>query len=421
MEPSKIRRAFVIATIVVAVVIVSCFAIGFMSGAGDTGRSIGKLEGITDASGNQAGGGIPLAVGMRLRAIGAVLAGAWTLIALLVVLRKVHARWFLWPVALLIWWCAFEFLAAPCLAAPMHLWTYGIVTRVDHRPTNTDGEFNSDSLRGTPPSSAFVAGARNVIFLGDSFTFGSGVEPDQTFVKRFEVLWNEAHPDGAIHAANFGWVSSSPLLELRRLRDIGEKYHPKRVVWGFDMTDFSDDLRYRNMLEGRGMYALYDKLPITLKVFYDLFPNTFEHLVAWSVGNIPKERHFHALHPLDETRKWLEPTRGYLRDVDAWCRARGVTFVLVVLPRCYQYDARESPHSWSRREYDTMGPYALEPFRWFDEIRPEEAFPIVSLLPDFQAKTVFPTCFDTDPHWNSTGHDVAAHALVQKLDPYVPR
>jgi hypothetical protein len=134
---------------------------------------------------------------------------------------------------------------------------------------------------------------------------------------------------------------------------------------------------------------------------------------------MPEGRFFASEKPLDETRAWLEISERYVRDIDAWCRAHDAKFVLVVLPRCYQYDAREAPHSFERGEYTTVGPYSLEPFRWFDELRAKESFPIVSLLPDFQSKASFPTCFDADPHWNAMGHDVAARALVRELALYV--
>lgn len=60
-----------------------------------------------------------------------------------------------------------------------------------------------------------------------------------------------------------------------------------------------------------------------------------------------------------------------------------------------------------------------EPFRFFDEVRPSKPYPIYSLLEDFRANTEFPTCFEDDPHWNATGHRVAARALMRYLEPIV--
>lgn len=418
---SRSRRILVASTVTVVVLIVALVIVGLTSSGDESGRSIGRLEGIRDAAGNAAGMGHRLSPRARFHAAAAVIGGAWALVLTLASLRATRARWFWWPCAVLAWWILFELCVSPFLAVPLSLWTYGIKQKVDHRPTNQDGEFNADSLRGTADSAEFVAGGRNIVFLGDSFTFASGVDVDQSFVHRFETLWNEEHRERPVRAANFGWVSSSPLLDLRRLRDVGEKYHPALVVLCFDMTDFSDDLRYGNMLQGRGMYVLYDKLPITLKAFHALAPDTFLRVLPWSVGDMPGERFFASQHPLEATRKWMEPSFEHIQQIDAWCRERNAAFVLVVLPRCYQYDAREAPRSSERGEYATLGPYSLEPFRFFEEHKTSARFPIVSLLRDFQARTAFPTCFEEDPHWNAAGHEVAARALVRELGPFIPR
>jgi hypothetical protein len=420
-KDSRSRRLFTVVSVTAGVVLVALVVASSLARDAELGHSIGKLEGIRDVTGNAIAAGNDWPPAARLRAAAAVLGGAWALFAVIYVLAIRRARWPLYALAILAWWILVEFTVAPFLVVPLNLWTYGIGTKVDHRPTNTDGEFNSDSLRGTPDPAAFEAGGNNVVFLGDSFTFGSGVSVDESFVHRFEALWNEAHPDRALRVANFGWVSSSPILSLRRIRDVGEHYHPKLVVMCLDMTDFSDDLRYGNILEKRGLYALYDKLPLSLRLLQTMSATGFESLRAWSVGETPKERFFASEHPLDETRRWLDVSAGYLREIHDWCAAHGSAFVLVVLPRCYQYDAREAPRSFERGEYTILGPYSLEPFRYFEEARARLPFPIVSLLPDFQTKSAYPTCFETDPHWNSAGHEVAARALLRELAPFVPR
>jgi hypothetical protein len=53
----------------------------------------------------------------------------------------------------------------------------------------------------------------------------------------------------------------------------------------------------------------------------------------------------------------------------------------------------------------------LEPTRYFDEQFGHREFPYLSLLPAFQAATVFPTTFEDDPHWTDAGTQVAADAV----------
>ena len=55
--------------------------------------------------------------------------------------------------------------------------------------------------------------------------------------------------EGGKLSSSSRWVSSSPLLNLRLLRDVGHKYRPDLVVYSLDMTDFRDDLHYEHALE----------------------------------------------------------------------------------------------------------------------------------------------------------------------------
>jgi hypothetical protein len=62
-----------------------------------------------------------------------------------------------------------------------------------------------------------------------------------------------------------------------------------------------------------------------------------------------------------------------------------------------------------------LGPYSLEPFRYFEELSKEVDYPIYSLLETFQKNEVFPTSFEDDPHWNRKGAQVAASAITKIL------
>jgi lysophospholipase L1-like esterase len=357
------------------------------------------------------------------RAIEAYLAIACAIYVLGVLLYLVLCeprRRKLLPIVVIAWWLAVERVAAPHFP-PEILWHYGIMKDVDHRPLIVGGEYNSDSLRGTPERGAFRDGGMNVIFLGDSFTMGAGVAANEAFPSLVGDALRAAHPGVDVEVANFAWISSSPLLSHRLLEKIGDAYHPKIVVMCVDMTDFDDDIKYQHMLDRDGLYALYDRIPITLHYFRLWAPDTYARLVSWSVGGAPTKRFFITEAPLDETRQWFEPIVSNVTKIRDWCRARNVDFVLALLPRSYQHSVRECPHNWEANEYTTLGPYCLEPFRYFDELRHKVDYPIVSLLDDFKNAPEFPLCRDDDPHWNAEGHKVAARARAPALEPIVAR
>ncbi|MEZ6017413.1 MAG: SGNH/GDSL hydrolase family protein [Planctomycetota bacterium] len=341
------------------------------------------------------------------------------LLLMLLVAARFRPRVMSVALALCAWWIAVETWAAPHLVFQFRLLQYFAAQDPDHLPKGVGPDWNSDSLRGTPAPSAFTEDTTNVVFLGDSYTYGLHLKSSK---EAFPTLVAEglraAEPDIALRVANFGWSSSSPYLSFRRLQSIGDHYHPDIVVLCIDMTDFGDDIRWRNIVEERGIYWFYKRLPITLRIAQLLAPDAYERFVAWTV-DAPARRFFHSEAPLEETRRHMEPLVGNVADIYAWCTERGADFVLVVLPRSYQHSRRESPNNHEGDEYEVLGPYALEPFKFFDELRARVPYPIVSLLSAFQTTDVFPLCFDHDPHWLPAGHRVAADALIPELLPRV--
>ena len=314
-------------------------------------------------------------------------------------------------------WCSMELLLAPFLIRPLDLYNFYFVLDVDHRPPPSHRGIgtNADGLR-VPFERDEVSGASfNLLFAGDSYTFGFRVEADEAFPALVQGMLASRRPDLDPRAVNLGWTSSSPLLGLRLLEDVGDGYHPDLLIYCLDMTDFHDDIKYDNMLRRRGIYRWYDKIPITLRLFKRLWPSAFEALYRHSNDNLPEERFFHSEQPLAASRPFLEPALENLRRLEAWAGGRGIPFVVVVFPRSYQYSSRESPRNREAEFYTVLGSYSLEPFRFFEELGARERFPIVSLLGAFQETDVFPTCFEDDPHWNAAGHRVAADAIVTAL------
>ena len=327
----------------------------------------------------------------------------------------------LWMFPLLaLWWIGVELLAAPHLARQLDLQFFYFIRDVDHQPRKWGFPgWNSDSLRTSRNPHEFTPESLNLVFLGDSFTFGHLLPPRSAFPHKVESLLRERHPEWDVKTANFGWNSSSPLLSYRRLAVIGEKYNPDWVVMCVDMTDFRDDIQWQNMLERRGIYWFYDKLPISLSLLKQYVPGVFEWLNARSNGDMPRERYFMVRAPLEQTREHMRPLARNLERIAGWCEERDVGFVVLVLPRSFQYSDREAPENWEvvrDEEYEVLGPYALEPFRFFDELRGQVDYPIHSLLEAFRDSGVFPTCFEDDPHWNDAGTTVAARAIAELLE-----
>lgn len=293
------------------------------------------------------------------------------------------------------------------------------VRDVDHRMKPYAEDTNGDGVRSEREAELHREEDLNVIFLGDSFVFGAGVERDDAIPQQFERIARERSGvrTQEVKAANFGWISASPLLCYRQLKEIGRKYRPDVVVLCVDMTDFLDDVKYRRLLDRQGVFRLVGGLPVTIMGLHKAMTLTpaLAGLHERAFG-FPAERFFISDRPLAKSARYLPYIRSSIDSIDAYCgRELGARFVLAVLPRSYQYSDRESPNSWEKGEYEPLGPFALEPFRYFDGLRAEVDYPVHSLLRDFQTTSVFPTCLDADPHWNADGNRVAAEAIYRCL------
>ncbi len=305
---------------------------------------------------------------------------------------------------------------------------------IDHRMIPNGNEVNPDRIRFLGDADSVEDSDYNVIFLGDSFTEGLFVNYEEAFVYVFEALTKQHSCSSPVRAVNFGWSSSSPILSFRLLHDIGEKYKPDLVVYCLDMTDFYDDLEYERLLQEKstgvelGDKEVWDTL---------LLRSTFHGFYAWLKANIvssirqvpvpderfssfsasPRERFFITSQPLEYSQHLIE--EGVVRNLKAIqefaTEKLDAEFALVIYPRAYQYSLRECPKNWEAHYYDVLGPYVLEPFRYFEESASDLPFPVISLLNDFKAEKRFPLYLEEDPHWTPLGHQVAAESLLRHL------
>lgn len=300
---------------------------------------------------------------------------------------------------------------------PYHI---AFLDNVDHRLKPDGADINRDGIRECGPDS-FRAEDYNILFLGDSFTYGFNLPGDSAFPKRVEGLFRNTDPDKKVRSVNMGWPSASPLLCYRQLVDIGRNYKPDMVVLAVDMTDFHDDLTYYHYIERPGIYKLLNILPGTFLAIKKVIKSCsgFEPmrtLHGW-LYHLPPERFFITNHPLSETRLFTWRIEKSMQAIQMFCRdTLKVPFVVVVYPRHFQYpECRDIVTGWETREYEVMGDYVMEPFAWFDSLKSEVGYPVYSLMDDFREAESYPLYFPDDPHWTTAGHRVAAAAIADIL------
>jgi lysophospholipase L1-like esterase len=80
-----------------------------------------------------------------------------------------------------------------------------------------------------------------VLFLGDSFTYGLGVNDDQTFAALVEKGLRADRV--SVEVMNAGCPGRGTDYELKSFQTVGRKFHPDLVVVGFLANDFQDNER----------------------------------------------------------------------------------------------------------------------------------------------------------------------------------
>jgi len=295
-----------------------------------------------------------------------------------------------------------------------------LITDPDHRWKPHEREdINSDGIRSYREAEQFGPDSFNIIFSGDSYTFGHLLSAEQATPMQFEKIAQQAYPNKNIKIANFGWSSSSPYLSLRLLRDKAQKYHPRLVIFILDLTDYKDDYFYQHVIEKQGFYKFMVEHPL-LAHFPRQIARKFDGYTHWQetlLGYPDYSTYFVAHQPYEKSLPYFDRTYNNLLEMNAYVtKELHAKFIVFIPPRHWQYTDKESPLSWERHNYVAMRPYVLNNFIYFDQKAKEAPFPIISLLDDFRKTSVFPTTFTRDSHWNPAGAELAAKLIFEHCE-----
>ncbi len=160
------------------------------------------------------------------------------------------------------------------------------------RPGVFDHTFrhNSLGLRGSKEYILEKQTEHRILFLGDSFTYGFGVNDDQTFAYLTEKrLLNDRLSVEVMNAGNSGKGTD---YELRFFQVLGHKYKPDLVILCFCANDFVDNERgeyYLVSQKGELSLKPLNQSRRTIKTILDNLPG-YNWLISWSqAANMLKE------------------------------------------------------------------------------------------------------------------------------------
>jgi len=287
---------------------------------------------------------------------------------------------------------------------------------------------NSRGLRGGEIAATKPPQTRRLLFLGDSFTMGKGVDGPDTFVARVGERLNAASTTTRYEVVNAGVDSYAPLLSRLQFEDLLD-LHVDHVVHCLDMSDLVQEQVYRRLAvhdeSGRivgvpGQPRSMAEWAMQHTLITGMIVARLRDASEMTVGNFVRQPHSGLLqHTLaedavDRERQW-DAIFDSIGDIVAICRKDGIGYTLVIYPWGHQV----GDHEWrSGRQFFMASDAEVS-----DEVRTIVAgraqklgIPLIDAFDAFRAYDAgTPLYFEHDMHWTPAGHDVMADVLVKQL------
>ncbi len=265
-----------------------------------------------------------------------------------------------------------------------------------------------------------------IVCLGDSVTFGAGVELEQVYPKVLEKLLNTKSDEIRYEVLNFGVGGYNTAQEAVALKEKALQYRPDLVLVGFNLNDGSPTASLNEVLEGRGdkdsgRVQLPGKPWLQNNSYlYGVVALGGEQLLLW-LGVWKRDRMYGLTVELfeamtearQETEAWRRVEEGLRRIIEV-SRQSGARVVLAVFPLQVQmdYDPRRPP----------MGNLTLTDLRRPQErlrrFAKENGIGYVDLLPPINSqRTKERPLFvnDVTSHPDALGHEVVAGEILRVL------
>lgn len=280
------------------------------------------------------------------------------------------------------------------------------------------------------------AGGPRVLALGDSMTFGYGVEAEESWPEVLETLLRkDDRPD--VEVINAGVVAYAPDQQLDQLRELLPRVRPDVVVLGlYPGNDLAEVMLHSS---APPMTVSPEGALLTMATEADLHPNPVGlwltrhlrlysymrvkvHRTLTSFGLTEKPVLYHpayfadALGYTDAYEENWEKLEGLLAAIDVETKAAGGRLLLVVIPMDVQVSEKYWPYLQGLGF--TLAPVMLREARPQSRLRrfaEGAGVQMRDLLPVFRAHTGERLYFDHDPHLTPAGQALVAKTVLPEV------
>jgi lysophospholipase L1-like esterase len=237
---------------------------------------------------------------------------------------------------------------------------FGAKVRIDREGFRTAGDVTREAEKA----------ADTVAFIGDSVTFGVGVQDAKSFVELFGAL----HPHvRTINAAVIGYSLEDYVTAVRRLLERQERA-PRHVFVGFCLNDVSPSSK-AGILASIGdspSSVLAEEAPLATVNAY-LRERSKLYLVLKSLLVDSSRRYYAADASRYADLAAMKVALGSLEEIKQILAARDIGFTVLIFPYEYQFRAPDPPTTWI-------------PQRVVRSLLERASIAYIDLAPDFIAK-----------------------------------
>lgn len=283
---------------------------------------------------------------------------------------------------------------------------------------------------------------KRILFIGDSFTMGWGVEENKAFPRVVENVLNQTYKVKA-ETINAGFIAAGPSGYYIYLKRYGLDLDPDVVVVGFyignDITSRldvewidTDEEGLPDVIKSKSSYVDSDgKLRLrNTSIKYNLpFLRDSHTFIFFADRFFPKQPQVYdpVITPLiclfkktcQDMDKAKDEVKKIFKGIKKLTDEKGIKLLVAMIPiefQAYDYPYLEEKYGLT---IPLLPSDKRRPNVYFSHFFEEQKIEYVDLLPILQQNQDIPAYYEFDDHWNPTGHRIAAEAIKGQILEYL--
>ena len=275
-------------------------------------------------------------------------------------------------------------------------------------------KINSAGLRDKEFPSYKDPDIYRILALGDSFTFGIGVNSEETYPKILETLLNQTPISSKLRkyeVMNAGVDGYGTEQEYTYLMELVTRYHPDLVIIGLYSNDIADVMQ--------GIPSSNIRTKIKTNLYFLSYLRGMQILLEkrYNEKIFEKSMHIYEDDYSADFVKSINRTKEYLVKIRDLSRVNTAKTLILIIPSCLEISRLEWEKKGLLHFYDDV--FFKKNMSKFSDLFTEfgktEKIDTLPLLPVFRNSTIGPLYFTKDMHLTKEGHRLAAETIYTYL------